>query len=314
MAAPSAAPHLVVLGAAAGGGSPQWNCNCEVCRRVRTGDDGASRRTQTSIAVSADGHRYALINASPDLGEQILHTPALHPRREGRHSPIEAVVLTGGEIDQVAGLLTLREGESFSLFASQTTHSILRESPIFGAVDEQIVPRRTLAMEQTTELADADGEPLGIAVESFPVPGKIPLYQETPGQTPNIGEVSENNVALRIEIDEKSVFFIPCCAQVTPELKEFVDGAPLLLFDGTLWRDDELITAGLAEKTGHRMGHVSIDGPDGALAAFSGVAIDRKIFIHINNSNPVLLDDTPERRAVEEAGWEVARDGMELTF
>ena len=303
--------RIKVLGAAAGGGSPQWNCNCEVCRRVRAGD-GASRRTQTSIAVSADGERWALVNASPDLGEQLLKTPELQPQKRGRHSPIEAVVLTGGEVDQVTGLLTMREGERFSLYASSMIHKTLDESVIFEALNREQVRRRQLLPEEPTSLVDGTGEELGVVVEAFAVPGKVPLYQETPGEAPTIGEATEDNVALRICVEERECFFIPGCAEITPQLKERVHGASLLLFDGTLWRDDELIAAGLGEKTGHRMGHVSISNAGGAIESWSDVDIERRVFIHLNNSNPVLLEDSPQRRAVEEAGWEVAWDGWEL--
>ena len=302
--------RIIVLGSAAGGGSPQWNCNCPICRRVRRGDPHAPRRTQTSLAVSADGRRWVLVNASPDLGEQLLSTSALHPCTDGRHSPIEAVVLTGAEIDQVTGLLNLRESEPFALYASRSTHCTLEESPIFDALSRDVVPRRNLAMNEPNCLADGDGQPLGIFVEPFAVPGKIPLYKEVPGQAPEIGEKTEGNIALQISAGNERFFFVPCIADITAEFLDRIDGASLVFFDGTLWRDDELIAAGLGKKSGRRMGHVSIDGPDGAMEALSGVDIGRKIFIHINNSNPVLLADSPQRRAVEEAGWEVAHDGM----
>ena len=307
-------PRITVLGAAAGGGSPQWNCNCPVCRRVRAGEPGAPRRTQTSLALSADGNRFALINASPDLGEQLLRTPSLHPQRDGRHSPIDAVVLTGGEIDEVTGLLTMREGESFALYASQTTHDTLAASPIFGALDQELVPRRRLPMNETIGLSDGSDKPLDIAVEAFPVPGKIPLYQEDPGVTPEIGALTDANIALQLSVGDSRAFFIPGCADITEELRQRIDGASILFFDGTLWSDDELISAGLGHKTGHRMGHVSIDGAEGAIAELADIDVERKIFIHLNNSNPVLLDDSDERRAVEDRGWEVAYDGMEISL
>ena len=306
--------HIIVLGSGAGGGSPQWNCNCAICRRVRDDESGSLRRTQTSLAVSADGERWVLINASPDLGEQLRATPALHPKKPGRHSPIEAVVLTGAEVDQVTGLLTMRESEPFAVYASGATHAALDESPIFNALNRQIVPRRHLPSNERTDLTDHAGQTLDVTVESFPVPGKVPLYKEVPGETPVVGEVTENNVALRITVGEDFFFFIPGCAAITPDLCERVQGAPLMFFDGTLWRDNELIATGLGKKSGHRMGHVSISGRDGAIEQFSAADVKRKIFIHLNNSNPVLLPDTEERQAVEAAGWEVAHDGMTIEF
>ncbi len=303
-------PVVRVLGAGAGGGSPQWNCNCEICKRVRDGD--GPRRTQTSLAVSADGRRWALINASPDLREQIAKTPSLHPQHSGRHSPIEAVVLTGGEVDQVTGLLTMREGEPFSVYASGSVHETLAQSPIFDALDRETVPRRSMQLDETTEIAGADGQKLGISVTAFSVPGKVPLYEETPGETPEIGVETEDNVALRVDLGETHFFFVPGCADITPGLKERLQGAPLVFFDGTLWSDDELVDAGLTEKTGQRMGHVSISGDGGVLESFSDADIERKVLIHINNSNPVLLDDTEERQTVEAAGWDVAYDGWTI--
>ncbi len=311
MSSPSSATARVrVLGAGAGGGSPQWNCNCGVCRRVRRGE--APRRTQTSIAVSADGRRWVVINASPDLREQIADSPDLQPQRQGRHSPIEAVAVTGGEVDQVTGLLTLREGEAFSLYATASIHETLGRSEIFDVLDESLVPRRRFSLDEPVSVCDADGESLGVTIEPFSVPGKIPLYQETPGQTPELGATTDDNIAMRIDVGDRRLFFVPGCAQITPELKRRVDGSSLLLFDGTVWHDEELIDAGLGDKTGGRMGHVSISGAGGVLEEFGSVDIDRKVLIHINNSNPVLLDDTDQRRAVEAAGWEVAFDGMEL--
>jgi pyrroloquinoline quinone biosynthesis protein B len=306
--------RIIVLGAAAGGGSPQWNCRCSVCEKVREGAPGTSPRTQTSIAVSADGQRWILINASPDLGEQLRRTRALHPAHGMRHSPVEAVVLTGGEIDQVAGLLTLRERQPFALYASGAVHATLEDSPIFSALNEALVPRRSLCVGESTEIFDARSGSLGIRVEAFAVPGKIPLYEEQPGVEPALSEVTEHTVALRIEShDGAHFYFVPCCAGVTDELADRLRGAPLVFFDGTLWRDDELIVAGLGEKTGRRMGHLSVSGPDGAMALLEPLHIRQKVFVHINNSNPILVATSQERRAVENAGWQVAFDGMEMT-
>lgn len=304
------APSAIVLGAGAGGGSPQWNCGCAVCRSVRRGE--TAPRTQCGVAVSADGRRWALLNASPDLRTQLGQTPPLQPQQRGRHSPVEAVVLTGGEIDQVAGLLSMREGEPFSLYATPSIHDTLAQSAIFDAVDAGTVPRRRFELGEPLELTDPEVDSLQITVTPFAVPGKIPLYAETPGETPEIGRRTEDNIALQIQVGEATLFFVPCCAEITARLKRRVEGADVLLFDGTLWRDDELIEAGLADKTGRRMGHVSISGPKGVLQQFADVDIGRKILIHLNNSNPVLLEDSPERRAVDDAGWEVAFDGMSL--
>ncbi|QDG53023.1 pyrroloquinoline quinone biosynthesis protein PqqB [Persicimonas caeni] len=315
-AKPAPALRVLVLGSAAGGGSPQWNCRCRVCRCVRRGAEGTSTRTQSSIAVSADGERWVLVNASPDLRRQLLDNRQLWPAEDGRHSPIAAAVLTGAEVDQVAGLLNLREGHRFAIYGAPATLEALDASAIFGALDAELVSRRALELDTPFEPADADGESLGVEFDVFSVPGKVALYQEESAQTPQLDAEDDRNVGLRITArgSQSSLYYIPGCAAFTDRLAARLDGAAAVMFDGTLWRDDELIAQGLGHKTGRRMGHVSMSGDGGSLQAFDGLDITRRIFVHLNNSNPVLLPNTPERRAVERAGWEVAYDGMELTL
>jgi pyrroloquinoline quinone biosynthesis protein B len=297
--------RLVVLGAAAGGGFPQWNSACPVGRRAWQRDPAASWRTQCSVALSADGERWTLLNASPDLRQQILATPVLHPRRGPRHSPIAAVVLTNGDVDHVAGLLTLRENQSFALYATGATLAVLESNPIFNVLNPEFVRRAPLTLEQPVELEG------GGTIVPFAVPGKVPLYLE--GDAPAIGAETENVVGLELGARAgESAFFIPGCAHVTPALAERLRGAPLVLFDGTLWTDDEMIRSETGAKTGTRMGHMSICGPEGTLAAFAPLDVRRKVLIHINNTNPILLDDSAERKVVEAASWEVAYDGMEI--
>ncbi len=310
--------RAIVLGAAAGGGFPQWNSAGPGCQRARAGDPAAPPRTQASLAVSADGdgRRWVLLNASPDLPAQLRATPALHPRPEGgavRHSPIAAAVLTGAEVDTVAGLLSLRERHAFALYGSGQALAVLAENPIFGALDPALVPRRPLPLGAATALRDAAGDDLGLRVEAFAVPGKVPLFLEEGGADPGRADAGET-VGLRLSAGEggEALFFVPGCAAMTDALRERLRGAACVLFDGTLWRDDEMVRAGAGTKTGARMGHMSIDGPGGTLAAFAGLGARRRVLIHLNNTNPVLLADSPERAAVEAAGWEVAEDGMEL--
>ncbi len=310
--------RALVLGSAAGGGFPQWNSAGLGCQRARAGDPAAKPRTQTSLAVSADGHRWVLLNASPDLRAQIEANPPLHPRPQPgtiRHSPIAAVVLTGAEVDTIAGLLTLRERHAFALYAAAPALAVLAENPIFQAVNPGIVPRRGLPLGQGIALCDAAGESLGLMLEAFPVPGKVPLFQEAPdGADPGRVDAGET-IGLRLSAgDGPGLFFIPGCAAVTEDLRERLRGAACLLFDGTLWSDDEMIRAGAGPKTGARMGHMSISGPQGTLATFAELGICRRILIHLNNTNPILLEDSPERAAVRAAGWEVAEDGMEITL
>ncbi|SDC45287.1 pyrroloquinoline quinone biosynthesis protein PqqB [Belnapia rosea] len=305
--------RAIVLGAAAGGGFPQWNSAGPGCLRARAGDPAARPRTQTSLAVTADGERWVLLNAAPDLRAQIEATPALHPRPAGgaiRHSPIAAVVLTGAEVDTVAGLLTMRERQAFALYGAPQSLDVLAGNPIFLAVNPEIVPRRPLPLGTPLPLADAAGVPLGLDLEAYAVPGKIPLFAEA-GRDPGRADTGET-IGLRLSAHGRSLHFIPGCAAMTPALAARLDGADALFLDGTLWRDDEMIRAGAGPKTGGRMGHMSIDGPEGVLATCRDLGIRRRILIHLNNTNPVLLADSPERAAVLAAGWEVAEDGMEV--
>jgi pyrroloquinoline quinone biosynthesis protein B len=303
---------VVVLGSAAGGGFPQWNSNAPACRRARIGDAAASPRTQASLAVSANRRDWFVLNASPDLRLQIEATPVLHPQEGLRSSPITGVVVTGGDVDAVAGLLHLRERHRFSVYAPARVLAVIAANPIFQVLAPDCVEQVELPLDQQIELAGAAG-PSAIAVIAFAVPAKVPLYLETAGQDPGIGEEGD---AVGLQIIEaasgRSLFFIPGCAAMTNPLRRRLTGSELVLFDGTLWRDDEMIRLGVGNKTGRRMGHISISGDDGAIAAFRDLDVKRRIFIHINNSNPVLLDDSPERQLAEAAGWEIAYDGMEV--
>ena len=292
----------IVLGSAAGGGFPQWNCRCAVCRLAWDGDPRVTPRTQASLAVSADGAHWTLLNASPDLRAQLAATPALHPRTL-RGSPIEAVLLTGGEIDQTAGLLNLREREPFTLFGTQDTLAALAGNPMFGALAPDVVTRRAVTPGPSFEL------PGGLTGELFLVPGKVPLYLET--GTPETSVESGVNVGVEIKADRATLMFVPGAAAVTPALRERLARADVILFDGTLFTDDEMIASGTGEKTGRRMGHMPIEGADGSLAALKGLG-KRRIYIHINNTNPILIEGSPERRRVEAAGFEVAADGLEI--
>ena len=295
--------HAVVLGAAAGGGFPQWNSNAPGCRRARAGDPAARSRTQASLAVSVDGERWVVLNASPDVRQQIERTEVLWPVRGLRSSPIDAVVLTGGEVDVIAGLLTLRERQAFGLYATEPVHAVLDANPVFEVLARDVVRRETVALDEPVEIA-------GLSVTLFAVPGKVPLYLERDDR-PAI-DLDDQTVGAAISDGRSTLFFIPGCAAMTPPLRDRLRGAAMVLFDATLWRDDEMIIAGLGPKTGARMGHMSVSGPAGTLAAFEDLGVHRRIMIHINNSNPVLLDDSPERAEAAAAGWEVAYDGMEL--
>jgi pyrroloquinoline quinone biosynthesis protein B len=301
----------IVLGSAAGGGFPQWNSNAEACRRARSGDPLVQRRTQASLAVSADGADWYLLNASPDLGWQIALTPALHPRTGLRSSPIAGVVLTGGDVDAIAGLLTLRERHAFTIYATRHLHQIINANPIFSVLSAELVTRTAMVPGERTDLALPGAEGGKLYVEVIAIPGKIPLYLEQTGAEPPI-VTDEVTVGIIVSDGLRTLAYIPGCESVTNELLSRLDDVDMLFFDGTLWSDNEMIAGGLGNKTGRRMGHISISGPDGAMAALASVKARRKVFIHINNSNPILIEDSPERAEVMAAGWEVAYDGMEL--
>lgn len=301
----------LVLGAAAGGGFPQWNSNAAACNRARRGDPAARARTQASLAVSADGEHWFLLNASPDLRQQIEALPALHPKHGLRSSPIAGVVLTGGDVDAIAGLLTLRERQPFTVYATAKVHGVLNDNPIFKVLAPGVVSRQVLTLERPQPLLLPNGAASSLNIEFFAVPGKVPLYLESTEGTPPI-VLGEDTVGAVVSDVRTRLFYIPGCAAMTAAVAQRLRDAELVLFDGTLWRDDEMIRAGLSSKSGRRMGHMSLSGPDGTIAAFSGLGVKRKVLVHINNSNPVLLDDSSERAETEAAGWEVAYDGMEL--
>jgi pyrroloquinoline quinone biosynthesis protein B len=293
----------IVLGAAAGGGFPQWNCRCAVCRLAWAGDKRVKPRTQASLAVSADGEHWVLLNASPDLRAQIQANRNLHPRGEARGSPIAAVVLTGAEIDQTAGLLSLRERSPFTLYATAATSAAIADNPMFAALAPDVVARRAVVPGERFALGH------GLEAELFIVPGKVPLYLE--GDDPDIASESAANVGVEISSGASRLAFVPGAAAVTPAVMQRLARADVIFFDGTLFRDDEMIATGTGTKTGRRMGHMPLDGPDGSLAALSGLRA-RRIFVHINNTNPILIDGSPERGRVVAAGWEIAEDGLEI--
>jgi pyrroloquinoline quinone biosynthesis protein B len=298
-----------ILGSAAGGGVPQWNCGCEVCRLAWAGDRRVKPRSQAGIAVMAgrggDDAAHApivLVNASPDLRQQILATPALQPRGL-RMSPIAAVVLTGAEIDQTAGLLVLRERGTFALYATGATLEAVSANPIFGVLAPDVVTRHAISVGRKFAL------PGDLDAELFLVPGKAPLYLE--GAAPALATETEANVGIELAANGARLVYIPGAARVTPEMAKRIAAADAVLFDGTLFADDEMIAAGAGVKTGRRMGHMPVSGSDGTLKALAGLG-RRRILIHINNTNPILIEDSPQRREVEAAGFEVAYDGMSI--
>ncbi len=297
---------IIVLGSAAGGGVPQWNCGCAICALARAGDPRVASRTQSSLAVSADGESWLLVNASPDARQQITATAELHPRSAARHSPIAAVLLTNGDVDHVAGLLTLRESQPFRLYATAGVRTAVEDNRIFSVCAPDVVPRSTVA----------PGEPFqplpGLTVEMFAVPGKVALWLED--ETLRIGTETDSTVGLKITAGGRRLMYVPGCAAVTDALREMLRGADAVLFDGTMWTDAEMVDAGLGTKTARRMGHVPLSGDGGSIAALDGLPIGRRVLVHINNTNPVLVGGSRERLAAEAAGWEIGYDGMRITL
>lgn len=293
--------QILVLGAAAGGGLPQWNCGCPNCNDARAGRLPPSG--QSSLAVSADGSRWSILNASPDIRAQMQDRAALHPRAL-RDTPVASVLLTNGDIDHIAGLLSLREQTPFTLFATAEIHGVLDGNRIFDAVSREKVSRSEIALETPFELH------AGLEAELFAVPGKVPLFME--GEIVKTDLVGEQTVGVRLSDGAKTAYYIPGCAHIPDDLLERLQDADKLFFDGTLWDDDEMIRSGTGMKTGQRMGHISISGPGGSIERLRGLKA-AKTFIHINNTNPIWRPDSAERAFVHENGWQVAADGQEIT-
>lgn len=296
--------RTIVVGAAAGGGLPQWNCGCLNCSMARDPASGVRPQTQSSLAVSLDGEAWAVFNASPDIRQQIQDNRALQPRRL-RHTPIKSVVLTNGDIDHLAGLLVLREKQAFTVYSTGTVSQIIADNSIFRALDPELVSRRIVAIEEPFS-------PLpGLEARLFAVPGKVPLFLES-GE-PDLNVEGEDTVGIELRADAKRVYYVPGCGMLNDVLAARLQNADALFFDGTLFTDDEMIATGAGHKTGRRMGHMPIATEGGSLDALAALNIRRKIYVHINNTNPVWRAGT-ERAYVESRGFEVGFDGMEINL
>jgi len=308
--------HIRVLGAAAGGGYPQWNCNHPNSRKARNKDPNAIARTQSSIAISSDGLRWFIFNASPDLRHQLWNNPILMPQSSDplRYSPIMGVLLTNADVDHTAGLINLRESQNFNLYGTERVLSVLENNSIFNVLNPKFVKRKPIKLDEPINLEYSNGEDSGITVIPFAVPGKVALWLEDESKGPNFGSVDEDTIALEVKNDQGKTefFYIPGCANVPEWLKKRINNSNLILFDGTLWTDDEMIREKVGIKTGKRMGHISMHGSEGSIESFKNIKIKRKIFIHINTTNPALLENSDERKIANEAGWEIAYDNMEL--
>lgn len=300
--------ELVLLGTAAGGGFPQWNCWCPTCRIARADPVRAHPRTQSSAAISSDGKRWFLLNASPDVHRQLTHLNGFAP--EGmRYVPIEGIVPTDAELDHTLGVALLREARQLQLYATSAVLEVLKEDSRLLPVTQAFaqVQITELPLEQRVSLRYRDGSEAGISLTAFPVQGDPPRFarRENTGHT----------VGLMIETAGGSkAAFVPGCGALEPGLLARLAGADLLLFDGTFWTDTELVSLGISQRTARQMDHTPISGPDGSLAVLRTLPCRQKVYTHINNSNPILIEDSPERMEVVSAGLMVGDDGMRFSL
>ena len=299
--------RIKVLGAAAGGGFPQWNCGCPNCRDLRAGTFGAPPQTQESVAISSAGDRWLLLNASPEIRSQIESCPALHPRGP-RDSPIAAVVLTNGDLDHTLGLLSLRESHPLTIYATEPVRRGFTEGNVLYRTLQRFPGQVTWKTLEPRRETAVDG---GLTLTAVPAPGKPPVHLEglaPPDPGENIGLVIADRAS------GKRLAYFSAAAGVTPAVRKAMDGADCVFFDGTFWSGDELIALGLGTKRASDMAHLPVGGAGGSLDLLDGTRAARRLYIHINNTNPLLRPGSPERAEVEARGWEIARDGMELVL
>ena len=300
-----------ILGSAAGGAFPQWNCACANCSAVRARAFQGKPRTQTQVAITQDGRSWFLLGASPDLRAQIEATPELHPNEGVRQSPIAGAVLANADVDHILGLLLLRELQPLRIHATASVRRILLEdNSMFKML--QRIPNQTAWTDFETgkqfHLCNAQGEDSGIRCQAWSLSAHYPAYVTTARQSQLApGEAS---LGFILESPSGSRFaYMPAVPQVDDALLEQLDSCEVLLFDGTFWSDDELIRVQGGGQTARHMGHLPVEN---ILTRLAGVRRPRKIFLHINNTNPMLDEASPQYRQVRGAGWEVAEDGWQF--
>lgn len=300
-----------VLGAAAGGGFPQWNCNCRLCSGVRNKTLNARPRTQSSIAVSGDRGNWVLFNTSPDILAQLAAFPELQPARALRDTAIRAIVFMDSQIDHTTGLLMLREGCPHQVYCSDMVYEDLCSGfPLFNMLEHWNggVQRHAIPLDGTPfTIADIEG----LEFTAIPVNGKAPPYSPH-RHDPHVGD--NIGIAVRDIRNGKSLFYAPGLGELTPQTLALMEASDCLLVDGTFWRDDEMAVVGLGDRRAADMGHLPQYGPGGMMDVLRPMHRPRKILIHINNTNPILDEDSAERATLTDAGIEVAYDGMDLTL
>ena len=301
-----------ILGSAAGGGFPQWNCACFCCRGVREGLINASPRTQESVGLSADDGNWFLINASPDIRSQIESFGPLHPGKS-RTTPIQAIFLTNGDLDHCLGLLSLRENHRLVIYATESVRRGFTDGNVLYRTLQRFagqVTWRTLKLGVEETLLCADGRPSGLTVKAVAVPGKPPIHLEEL-VSPSDPEL---NVGFRFRqsTNGRVLAYLSAVGRITPSVFEGLADADCVMFDGTFWSSDELSAPGFLEQSAEDLAHWPVGGKRGSLAMLSKLTAPRRVFIHINNTNPILREDSTERKMIDAAGWSVAWDGMEI--
>jgi pyrroloquinoline quinone biosynthesis protein B len=309
--------RVKIPGSAAGGGFPQWNCACANCRALRAGTFHGKTRTQTQVAISADGHSWFLLGASPDLRAQIDATPELHPRgadHTTRQSPIAGAVLLNADIDHALGLLLMRELQPLRVHATESVRRILTEDNSMFAMLQRVPNQVTWTQHTpgtTFPLLNASGKNSGIRCRALSLGTHYPAYV-SPRRQADLTS-AESSLGLVIESPAgKLLAYMPAVPQIDDALIKEFESADLLLFDGTFWSDDELIRIQGSGQTAMQMGHVPVSSPAGSLARLAQLKRPRKIYIHINNTNPMLDESGAEYRQVRDAGWEIAEDGWQF--
>ena len=298
-----------VLGSGAGGGFPQWNCNCENCKGVREGTIKTKPRTQSSIAISANGTDWILFNASPDIKKQLDDFPALQPARQVRDTAITAIVITDAQIDHVTGLLTLREhNKPWDIYCTEAVHGDLTTGfPVFNILGHfRGVNHHEIATDQSAfSIPTAEG----IEFTAVPLSSEAPPYSPHRGNT-----VPGDNIGMNIKDTRtgKTLFYAPGLGVAEPHVLEYMANADVVFVDGTVWTDDEMSLRGVSDKRAQEMGHLDQSSKGGIMDILKSMDKPQKFLIHINNTNPILNEDSPQRKTLEAAGIGVCYDGMEL--
>jgi pyrroloquinoline quinone biosynthesis protein B len=309
--------QVKILGSAAGGGFPQWNCACPNCRSLRAGTFQGKARTQTQVALSADSKHWFLLGASPDLRAQIEFTPELHPQaadHDTRHSPISGAVFLNADIDHVLGLLLLRELQPLSAYASLSVRRILTEDNSMFVMLQRVSDQlkwQEIELDEVFSLLNPIGEDSGLRCRPLSLGRHYPAYVSRRRQT----ELTRREASLGLIVESpsgKRLAYMPAVPQIDDVLLNEADSADVLLFDGTFWSDDELVRVQGSGQTSWEMGHVPVSSPEGSLEKLAHLRCPRKIYVHINNTNPMLDEASAEHRQVREAGWEIAEDGWQF--